>query len=561
MIGSGRIGGQRANIDPNHAQYPNNISTSCNLKEIGNRILQHHLVVRSYNIIRGKVYKLQVPIPKEEEYNRLQAALLYGWGIVVDNCFNKEIDSDLSLNKYYIINQAHIDDINNQCPLCPAFGTAHARAAHYLSIHVNMDDVRQASVVNHQIVLNALSNTQNLAIKLNNRDNQDSARTFLAKIKLSLEVERDWAKVMLFYYNNEVQSRLNNTVLTEINIQENETLKLYTSGAFMHYKMGYGNYDDIARMLETQYLNQGVTVVQLVNAFKVILRSSTPQITELQNDQISIDRIKPIVELMFFTEVKRNSAALLTNAMFWDLVAEGVYQVTDIEQKMPVAMQRAVIASITIDKMMGVNRYDYRADSKTLRAEELNIKDGKLILDWFLQRNLENIIRTMNIGNTVNDLDELVPDFVDEDFVNEHGNDLCTVTIPFAVARLGQIVMHAEGTIILQAINNSIQYTIGELRVDKIAFFDIIDRWYGLQIPDYNEPTVIVLKAAAEPQDPDEDPRDQYGSKVLANDSMDIQLDIELTTKAYIGSELQNLYIPMQYDMSCLGEVTCSAYV
>ncbi|WP_425360608.1 hypothetical protein [Candidatus Tisiphia endosymbiont of Ceraclea dissimilis] len=96
-----------------------------------------------------------------------------------------------------------------------------------------------------------------------------------------------------------------------------------------------------------------------------------------------IEQFKADIELIFGIEVKRNSASLLTNAMFFDLVDKGIYKLKQIASKMPMAMEGAVNASVIIDKDMGKSTYDYRENPRgSKEAKQLLKNDTEILQDW-----------------------------------------------------------------------------------------------------------------------------------------------------------------------------------
>lgn len=569
MIGSGVITAQRSNIKPGRNPYPNNVSISCHLKEISHMVFQDDGVSKTYKNWKSKVYKTTVCTQGERrEYNRLKDELKFGWGIVVKYIDGNALLQRIGLDEYYNINQHYID---SQCRCQGVSNVPTTRAHHYLNYHLGMANLEQIHAINYKILSTALSNIQNLQIE-HNDGRVISAKRFFAQVKLSLELERDLAKEMLFSYNHyNTFPTVSRTVLKEKHIQKDHKCTIGSRGGLTHYNEDCGTYDHIGHRLE-EIIQNGITANQLVDNFKKILRLSQSEVVVPQDNPLLVEKMQSYAELMFFTEVKRNAASLLTNAMFWDLVAEGVYQVTDIAQKMPMAMQCAVSASTTIDMQMEVNRYDYRTDNNPRNAEKLNTRDGKLILDWFLRHNLEDTVITINEFSTVADLNTFVPNFIEQNFLAANGNNLCTTNpIRFRIERTytdnvgniltddtGQnLVFHANGTIIVLPPNTSanptpnLQYDVRKLNVDEKAFYHIINNWFKIPLANLNN---NIMRAMAEPQDPDEDTRDPGVSKVLVDDDIDMPLDVEQTIEECGRSVLHNLdaLVP-QYDIDCLG--------
>jgi hypothetical protein len=104
---------------------------------------------------------------------------------------------------------------------------------------------------------------------------------------------------------------------------------------------------------------------------------------------LTIDQLKTLVQL-FELEVQRNPGALLTIPMFFDLVDAGYrgYNIQNIAEKMPIAMEGAVAGSTYLDFKLGgmltaLSKYDHRAEGVKDKGEKLADRDNTILKDWF----------------------------------------------------------------------------------------------------------------------------------------------------------------------------------
>lgn len=209
--------------------------------------------------------------------------------------------------------------------------------------------------------------------------------------------------------------------------------------------------------------------------------------------------------------------------MFFDLVDKGIYKIQDIADKMPMAMQGAVPASVIIDIQMGESTYDYRYDYEDAPkgykdVRNLASKDEAILHDWLKYKLQET-------------LDEKVKNIKSDPTVQELTNYFQNLNIK--VEGLGRTKLKKNEHMVLNSNDNrfsngKIQWSDNKSHIkctlDKVnkieakVFYNLIKDWYGIELSYLNKDDLILLKAAAEPQDPTLD-RDDYQSSFKLPDS------------------------------------------
>ncbi|XP_065646318.1 uncharacterized protein LOC136076794 [Hydra vulgaris] len=99
--------------------------------------------------------------------------------------------------------------------------------------------------------------------------------------------------------------------------------------------INFSTYTSIQKALEKTELGAAEIVSKLQNIIK----------GKLNNEDIDSDRLKTLLEisyLLFSCESNRNPSALISNAMFLELVKEGKYKISDMATKLPMAIQGAI---------------------------------------------------------------------------------------------------------------------------------------------------------------------------------------------------------------------------
>jgi hypothetical protein len=146
-----------------------------------------------------------------------------------------------------------------------------------------------------------------------------------------------------------------------------------------------------------------------------------------------------LADLLFNCEGERNISAFLTNVMFFELVEQGVYQIQDLPNRLPMAMKGAIQASrYTLDMLGGkygeeglenylIKRqyFDYKTTSckkqsligkmqiekvtqtqqelkEILLHYELTLKDRVVLSDWINKKHDSSIDELISLINTIN---------------------------------------------------------------------------------------------------------------------------------------------------------------
>ena len=120
--------------------------------------------------------------------------------------------------------------------------------------------------------------------------------------------------------------------ITKKTTQQNETLEIHTEGGFSHYITDEGPYSTIGERLKNYSDNKFIDLTKLKQFLQHSFRNkfNNDIIVNKELEVELLDQLQTLVKLMFSVEVKRNAAALLTNAMFFDLVNANIYEIQDI---------------------------------------------------------------------------------------------------------------------------------------------------------------------------------------------------------------------------------------
>ncbi len=129
------------------------------------------------------------------------------------------------------------------------------------------------------------------------------------------------------------------------------------------------------------------------------------EITTEQNSELSTYRAivtknkahsKTIESLKNLSQVEaiRNPSALLTNAMFFDLVEQGSLNIEELPNKMPMAMEGAVPSAIKLEQTLKEHQssrmvYDYRDIAANAAPATLAIKNDNILFQWLAATKLE----------------------------------------------------------------------------------------------------------------------------------------------------------------------------
>lgn len=156
------------------------------------------------------------------------------------------------------------------------------------------------------------------------------------------------------------------------------------------------NYGIIAEKIQSIYFSDDINLIgrQLRECFIYIINGKGKEYFNnkqsegfpiLHDNQIFLYKL---TDLLFNLETERNISAFITNAMFFDLVANKneEYTIEDLPTKLPMAMVGAVDASRYAYECSNTQK-KYRFDFKEVGANifdflELDVKNCKLLLDW-----------------------------------------------------------------------------------------------------------------------------------------------------------------------------------
>ncbi|MCC8483829.1 MAG: hypothetical protein LN561_04715 [Rickettsia endosymbiont of Labidopullus appendiculatus] len=508
------------------------INVSCMLKEIGNQLLQHENVRAKYKGIKSQL----IPSQEQKRYNDLDELLGRGWGLIVKYYSPKNNQMTKAAADYYYkinkekIHQACSNDVDYQ-----NLNYDYKKGEYYLQHKVDIQK-RFEEIYNLNKALDIQKQreiTEYLPIS-----EQVDASLFLAAVKASKKLDKDLGKNHLCDNNHGTGRLISTTSLTRKTTQQNETLEISTGGAFKHFKTNEGTYETIGQQLkqliDKQFIKKNILKQFFQFSLKgkecseIVIQDTTKTLQWDTTKEDLIDQLKADVELMFGIEVKRNPAALLTNAMFFDLVDNGIYKVEEMVDKlskdkktivsvgkMPMAIKGAVPASVIIDIQMGESTYDYRYDYEDApkgykEVRNLASKDEAILQDWLKYKLQET-------------LDQKVIDIQSDPTIQEL--TCCFQNMNIKVEGVGSTRLKKNGD--PMALNSSdnkfsggqvqwnndkshIKSTIGKVnKIEAKVFFNLIKDWYGIELSCLNKDDFILLKAAAEPK-PTLDRDDDY---------------------------------------------------
>lgn len=499
--------------------------TSYIFKDLGNRILQDPKVRTVYKGIKQSL----VPKEKLDELQPLDVLLGRGWGTIISGYSNEEnrkLDKILEdqLAAYYALNKNMVDRICSSQQIYNDFKTDAERANYYLKEVVNIKDVfKQIYKLNKEIEQYSQSQREVVELfsnKLNIQEEYEDATVFLAKIKASKKLDKDLGKNYL--YDNKYGSgkTIGDNSIAKKTTQKDETLEIHTAGGFKHYTTDEGSYANIGARLKEYIDNEFIDSTKLKQFLQSSIRGKINSDIILDNELLVdlLDQLQTLVKLMFGIEIKRNTAALLTNAMFFDLVDEKIYELKDIAKELPVAMEDAVPASTTIDKKVGkyltsISEYDYRDREEPSKAKILAARDKVILKDWLLYKlkiNLHKEIEHLNKDSTIQN-------FEDRGFETNIANKekvINNIIITFKQEG-NKFNLQLEW---YKPLKGQEKYRVKLCEVQEVnakVFYELINEWYGIKIPYLNG--IIKLKAAGDKKD--EINPDINNSKMLIEES------------------------------------------
>ena len=178
-----------------------------------------------------------------------------------------------------------------------------------------------------------------------------------------------------------------------------ECNKVHWTGSKTSMLPSLRTYDKIAKKLRV--IAKTTTDPEIAESMMDILCGRAPKIYNDKSPEAAkeLEFLSRVTHLLFSTEVSRNKSALITNAMFLDLVKSGTYKMSDIVN-LPMSLQNAVMASrtlsaITSNSSPGHRKYDQsehkaEPDSKVVRA--LLARAENICSDWAKLRNAEDVV-------------------------------------------------------------------------------------------------------------------------------------------------------------------------
>ena len=181
-----------------------------------------------------------------------------------------------------------------------------------------------------------------------------------------------------------------------LNVGTTEVCTTYATGSKVSVVPSLGTYHDIGREL-SNYVRGGVESSRMVSTiFNIINDRTTVNLcsTKEESDDV-LQYLQNVTYLLFSTEVRRDTASLVTHAMFLDLVSSGDYNFTEMATKLPMAAVGAVKAARTIREIVKNAIPDYRRyDEMKVECPSINqvaqmfMKTNKIMTDWLAKQSV-----------------------------------------------------------------------------------------------------------------------------------------------------------------------------
>lgn len=223
------------------------------------------------------------------------------------------------------------------------------------------------------------------------RDNKlPDASNFLARVKADLKLDKKQVKFYLSLKKAEswLKKRKEEAKVPGVNTH-NTILRIFSNGRFKHLK----NYTEIILKLQEKLID--LITRNIIDETK-IKRFIKLTMRGIKDESIIINKdfkkeafpvlANGFIVFVFCIGFKRNHAALITAAMFFDLLDSGRYSIKDMSKKLPMAMKRSAKASAIIDEIMGrPSRYDYCGAHRhlpNLDVMKLSQIENEIVQDW-----------------------------------------------------------------------------------------------------------------------------------------------------------------------------------
>ncbi len=232
------------------------------------------------------------------------------------------------------------------------------------------------------------------------KGSQLDASEFLSNSLLYQKYLKTLAK---FVSLRNLQGTDKHTVASKITISTTKNHELDISSDFSSTSkrtekvLTLGDYKNVSKKLTSSLNGLNEPAEKVVDLFKRILKGEALYSKNLQskNNTDHVKDLHDIVYLLFSCEPNRNPSALITNAMFLELVKEGQYEFDDMAEKMPMA----------IDGAIEIGRYFHYQSKTEKRVNDYGITKTKpKNTDEFVQRGkdlLEDWIKYCVIGKDI----------------------------------------------------------------------------------------------------------------------------------------------------------------
>lgn len=235
---------------------------------------------------------------------------------------------------------------------------------------------------------------------------QSDASEFLSKSLLCQKYLKTLAK---FVSLRNLQGTDKHTVANKITISISKNHELDISNDFSSTSkrtekvLTLGDYKNISKKLISALNGLSESAIGVVDLFKGILKGEVLYSEKSKNDTDHVKDLHDIVYLLFSCESNRNPSTLITNAMFLELVKNGIYGLNDMAEKMPMA----------IDGAIEIGRYFHHQNKKEKRVNDYGITKAKpKNTDQFIQREKELLEDWVEHCTTTEDINKEIQNLV-----------------------------------------------------------------------------------------------------------------------------------------------------
>lgn len=281
---------------------------------------------------------------------------------------------------------------------------------------------------------------------------------------------------------------------------------------------------------------------------------SDEEITNLLVDNRDKEFLYKFTDLLFHCEPERNASAFLTNAMFFELVADGIYNIQDLPNKLPMAITKdeskssgpgAVAGARYILNLLGGEygeqspyltkrqHYDFgNADDK--KGNELATRDTVILLDWLINKSILDTKDTISYIDSNNEKKSIKLCEAGERIHSFYNTLTTQPQNVYAKNTLSPIIKSVNHYLADAILNNTTGNKIFN------ALYQLVKDWYGLELP-YLINADADLKGASDKHH-DKSFDDQGEHKTLAVSS---QKSNELNNRLLSGDDGKNQSQPL----------------